>query len=258
MKYVPILFSFILVIGINANDLYAQSATETTKVVVRAQSKDAKFIGTSMGGAMITIKNAQTAKLLAQGFTVGSTGDTQKLVRDASERYVQLSSPGAAKFEADLSLSEPTFVTIEAVAPYAKKQAHVTSSTQLWIIPGKDITGDGIILEIPGFSVDVLSPQTHSTLQGPQMTIRANIVMMCGCPTSDGGLWDSSEYEIEALIKKDGKKVDTIPLNFTGQTSTFESMYTAPGQGVYEITVYAYHAETGNTGVDKTTTIVSE
>lgn len=239
-------------------EAFSQSAAKATDIIVRAKSKDAKFIGTSMGGAFVTITEVKTGEVLAEGVTEGSTGDTQKLVVDPVERYELLSTPGAAKFETTLNLSEPVFVTIKAVAPNAKKQAHVESSTQLWLIPGKDISGDGIILEIPGFVVDVLNPQTHQTVNDKQIEIRANIVMMCGCPTSDGGLWDSSEYEIKAMIKKDGKMVESVPLTFTGQTSTFSANYTAPENGVYEITVYAYHDKTGNTGLDRTTVIVSE
>ncbi len=241
-----------------AAEAFSQSAAKETDIIVRAKSKDAKFIGTSMGGAFVTITEVETGKVLAKGLTAGSTGDTQKLVVDPVKRYESLSTPGAARFETTLNLSEPVFVTIKAVAPYAKKQAQVESSTQLWLIPGKDITGDGIILEIPGFVVDVLNPQTHQTVNDKQIEIRANIVMMCGCPTSDGGLWDSSEYEIKAMIKKDGEAIDSVPLAFTGQTSTFSANYTAPESGVYEITVYAYHDKTGNTGLDRTTVIVSE
>ncbi len=252
------LFVFLLTVfvasGLNA---HAQSQAEPTTVTVRALAKDAKFIGTSMGGAMIVIRNAETGEILARGTTSGSTGDTRRLVMEPHERYGQMSSPGAAKFEAELELSEPTFVTVEATAPYAKKQAHVVSSTQLWLIPGKDISGDGIILEIPGFTVDVLAPQTHSSHPAGELTIRANITMMCGCGTSDGGLWNSSEYEIRALVKRNGEQIDSVPLAFTGESSTFEGTYTAEEGGAYEFVVYAYHAKTGNTGVDKTTTVIS-
>lgn len=241
-----------------AAEAFSQSTAKATDIIVRAKSKDAKFIGTSMGGAFVTITKIETGEILAKGITEGSTGDTQKLVVDPVERYESLSTPGAAKFETTLNLSEPVFVNVKAVAPYAKKQARVENSTQLWLIPGKDITGDGIILEIPGFVVDVLNPQTHQTVSSKQIDIRANIVMMCGCPTSDGGLWDSSEYEIKAMIKKGGEAIDSIPLAFTGQTSTFSANYTAPESGVYEIIVYAYHDKTGNTGLDRTTVIVSE
>ncbi len=231
------------------------AAQQATHVVVRAQAKDAKFIGTSMGGALIRITNADTGELLAKGLTQGATGDTQRLVTAPAERYGQLHTEDAAKFETVLELSEPVFVTVEATAPYAKRQAQVTSSTQLWLIPGKHITGDGIILEVPGFAIDVLSPQAHSRTPEGEIPIRANVVMMCGCTVSDGGLWDSSGYEIRALIRHNNKIVDSVPLSFTGTPNTFEGTYLASEGGVYEIIVYAYDEKTGNTGVDRSTVI---
>lgn len=232
------------------------SAQDATQLVIRAKAKDAKFIGTSMGGALIRIINTNTGELLAKGVTEGSTGDTERLVLASNERYDDLHTEDAAKFETTLQLSEPVFATVEAVAPNAQQQSQVVSSTQLWLIPGKDIIGDGIILEIPGFAVDVLTPRAHSRTAQRNISIQANVVMMCGCPVSDGGLWDSSDYEIKALINHTDKVVDTVPLSFTGTANLFEGTYSATDSGVYEITVYAYDAKTGNTGVDKTTVII--
>lgn len=48
---------------------------QPTKITVRAKAKDAKFIGTSVGGALILIRNADTGELLASGRTEGSTGN---------------------------------------------------------------------------------------------------------------------------------------------------------------------------------------
>lgn len=251
-----VLIFCILMSSLFLSDSFAQSGSEETKVTVRAKSKDAKFIGTSMGGALITITDAVTGEILAKGLTKGSTGDTQKLMRDPVGRYTRLSTPGAAKFESSVQLTEPRLVTITATAPMAKRQARVTSSTQTWLIPGKDITGDGIVMEIPGFVVDILNPQTHQTLNGNTISIKANIVMMCGCPTSDGGLWDSSDYAMEATIKRNGNSVESVPLMFTGQTSTFSAEYEAEQTGVYEIIVQAFDSKTGNAGVDKTTVII--
>jgi hypothetical protein len=145
---------------------------QETKLVVRAKAKDAKFIGSSMGGAFVVVKHAETGEILAKGKTAGSTGDTQQIMNTPKTRDLQLSTQGAAKFETTLQLDEPTFVTIEATAPYAQAQSHVTSSTQLWMIPGKDITGDGVLLEIPGFAVDVLSPQAHEVTSQKKIVSR--------------------------------------------------------------------------------------
>src|SRR5699024_6137599 len=135
-------------------------AQESTKVVVRAVSKDAKFIGSSMGGVKVKIENAETGAILAEGLTEGSTGDTKKLVVNPKKRYEKLSTEGAAKFTAHLNIDEPTFVTISAASTYREEQ-EVTSSTQMWLIPGMDITGDGVILEIPGFVVDIIDIQPY-------------------------------------------------------------------------------------------------
>lgn len=233
-------------------DLVAQTSTN---VVVRAIAKDAKFIGSSMGGAHVTITEVKTGKLLAEGVTEGSTGDTGKLVREDRQRYKELSTPGAAKFETSISLDKPVFVEVSATAPMAQKQSHVTSSTQLWLIPGKDITGDGIILEIPGFAIDILQPQAHEVNGDQEITITANAVMMCGCPTSPDGLWDSSEMEFVAVITQGDTEVARKQMSFTGKTSTFETSFNPEQGGAYQITVYGFDPRTGNTGVDKTTVI---
>ena len=53
---------------------------EPTKVAVRALSKGAKFIGTSMGGVRIVIRDAATGEILVQGLTQGTTGETKRIM----------------------------------------------------------------------------------------------------------------------------------------------------------------------------------
>lgn len=135
-----------------------------TTLLVRAKAKDAKFIGSSIGGARIIVREAASGKILADGFTEGSTGNTQRIMQEPHTRGKQLSEPGTAVFRATLDIEEPIFVTVEGYAPWNKPQARVKTETQLWLIPGKDITGDGLVLEFPGFVVEVLSPQTHERI----------------------------------------------------------------------------------------------
>tara|TARA_R110002096_G_scaffold238867_3_gene430442 strand:- start:81 stop:371 length:291 start_codon:yes stop_codon:yes gene_type:complete len=59
--------SLVMAFGIQAVD---------TTIVVRVLAKDAKFIGTSMGGAEVIIRDANTQEILAEGVTAGGTGDT--------------------------------------------------------------------------------------------------------------------------------------------------------------------------------------
>src|SRR5699024_10250817 len=103
-----------------------------------------------------------------------------------------------------------------AAAPRSQQQSVVTSSTQLWLIPAKDITGDGIVLEIPGFAIDILQPQAHERNSSDTITITANAVMMCGCPIEPGGLWDSEEMEFTAVVTRGDQEVSRMTMDFAG------------------------------------------
>lgn len=251
----PFLFLFFLTVslGVFTTAVYAQETT----VIIRAQAKDAKFIGSSIGGALVLIKDKLSGKVLAEGYTKGSTGNTEIIMQKPQSRGVRISDENTAGFKASIDIKKPTFVIIEVYAPVSKRQATVLSSTQLWLLPGKDILGDGIIVEIPGFVVDILSPQTHESIDGLSKNVRiqANVVMMCGCPITKDGIWDASAYEVQAIIYKDGEESQTIPLQIESKASTFSSS-TSLKEGNYEIVVYAFDPETGNTGVDKVNIIV--
>lgn len=234
------------------------SLAQSTKLIVRAKAKDAKFIGTSIGGAKVVIRDALTGEILDEGVTQGGTGDTDLIMKQPVKRYQTITDDQTAKFEADINITEPQFVTIEVLAPLNQPQARVAASTQVWLIPGKHIDGEGIVLEIPGFIVNVLSPQTHEALDNPKVTIKANVVMMCGCTISNGGLWDAEKMEVQALIKKEGKLVKTIPLKVLDQVNTFTGEVDLSEGGMYEMIIYAYDSRTGNTGVDKVNFIVRD
>lgn len=244
----------ILIIGVfSCGFLNAQD----TSVMIRVQSKDAKFIGSSIGGAKVIIREEITGNILAEGLTTGSTGNTETIMNAPWERGKRLTDEETAGFLAELDIKEPVFVTVEAIAPISKKQARVTSSTQLWILPGKHITGEGIVLEVPGFVVDILSPQTHERINTTsEIEISANIVMMCGCPVVPDGTWDANKYEIKAIVRGEGTTTAEIDLKAHEKPSTFSGKLSlVPGN--YSITVYAFDPKTGNTGLDKTTIIIN-
>lgn len=228
-------------------------ATET-KLMVRAKAKDAKFVGSSIGGAHIIVRNTLNGEILAEGNTVGSTGNTDRIMKSAHERYTQLSDDKTAGFLAVVDIDVPTFVRVEVISPINKRNAQVHASTELWLIPGKDILGDGIVVEIPGFVIDILKPNTHQYIPlesvAKGLPIEANIVMMCGCPIQKDGIWDSSLIEVKALVQKDGKPFTDITLANPSQ-NTFEGRLEITEPGNYQVTVYAYNAKTGNTGVER-------
>lgn len=238
------------------------SVAQETKIVVRAKAKDAKFIGSSLGGAYIIIRNKANNKILAEGKTSGSTGNTDLIMKVPKERAGSITDDQTAKFLASIDIDEPTFISIEAISPFTNKQAQVRVSTELWLIPGKDILGDGIILEIPGFIIDVLAPRTHqyislSSIKSKPLKVRANIVMMCGCTINKDGIWDSDEIEVKGILKKSAEHLKDIEMLLT-ETNLFQGNLLLDSAGNYELIVYAYNSKSGNTGVDKVNFVVYE
>lgn len=227
----------------------AISAQDTTKLTVRAKAKDAKFIGSSIGGARVLVKDVVTGILLAEGSTSGSTGDSHKIMETPRVRREPISTEETAAFVASLAIEKPTKVSVTVIAPQHNGNAKVTASTELWMFPGKDILGDGLVVYIHGFAVDILSPQTHEVISGKkEIDITANIVLMCGCPVQPDGMWDSNDYTLVAHLKKDGEVVQESALDYTGKSSTFATSFTAETTGNYEIEVIAFDEKTANTG----------
>ncbi|WP_340064763.1 hypothetical protein [Ascidiimonas aurantiaca] len=250
------------IIGLLALFIHIQLFAVETRIIVRAKAKDAKFIGSSIGGAHVLIRNVLNGQLLAEGKTSGSTGNTDLIMKTAKERYQSVTDEQTAKFLAVLDIDEPVYVNIEVLAPANNKQAQAKVSTSLWLIPGKHLLGDGIILEVPGFVIDVLKPRTHQyialkSVMNTPFEIAANIVMMCGCTISEGGIWDAQKIEVKALIKRNETPYKEVTMKFA-DTNLFKGELIITEQGRYEVMVYAYDLRTGNTGVDKVNYVVYE
>jgi hypothetical protein len=119
------------------------------------------------------------------------------------------------------------------------------------VVPGQHVLGDGIILEMYGFTVEVIEPSTDLTRAGGQeVLVRARVTMLCGCPTEPGGIWDSTDYTIEARIVLEGEVVEMVTLVFAGETSIYEGQITVPAsvEGL-SLQVLAMDAAKGNFGM---------
>jgi hypothetical protein len=73
-----------------------------------------------------------------------------------------------------------------------------------------------------------------------------------------GGLWDANKYEVRAIVKHNGVVSSTIPLAFANKASTFDGTLEVTKEGIYELTVYSFDSATGNSGLDKTTFMVTK
>ena len=253
--------AFIIALLLAALMAPAVASAEPTEITVRVLAKDSKFVGTSMGGMRIILRDAHTGEILATGLTQGGTGNTQLLMHEDRGRRAQLADESAAKFTAILNLDEPRLIEAEAYGPLAQPQAAARVLSTQWAVPGRGISGgDGWVLELPGIVVDVLSPPAHVRIP-PHTTaldLRANVVMMCGCPIEPKGLWDANKLEVKAIVKRNGERVADLDLAYAGETSQFATKVPVDAPGDYEVIVYAHDPSNGNTGVDRTTFIAPQ
>ena len=136
--------------------LAVSAAAVPTTVTVRAVSRDAKVIGTGVGGARITIREVATGKVLAEGTQLGGTGQTPRIMTEPRPRYGTVyATEGAAAFVASIDLDRPTAVEITAEGPLKYPQATRRASKTILLVPGQHITGEGVLLEIHGFVIDI-------------------------------------------------------------------------------------------------------
>lgn len=216
---------------------------ESTPVMVRVIARDAKFIGTSMGGARVKLRDVKTGKLLAQGVTAGGTGDTDKIMH-ATGRNSTRTGDGVAAFATSLDLARPTLVELAVEGPLGHPGSMLRATQQRWILPGAGVTlGEGWTIELPGL---VITPQT--SISGGKASISAKVELMCGCPITPGGLWDSADYEVKAMLWRGGQQVGAAPLAFVTAPGGYQGEIALPAKGKYRLTLSALNLKTGNSG----------
>ena len=217
---------------------------EQTHVMVRAQAQDAKFIGDQMGGVQVTLRDARTGRILAKGLIRGGTGDTPRIVGAPKSRYAQLADGKTAGFEAVMDLAQPTLVRIEATGPLGKPASSISASTSLWVVPGRDILGDGVVLTFTGLVVE-----PTATVEGDgRLHLLAKVSPMCGCPIDAGGLWDAANYTVRATLFRGKMTVAESTLAFSGRTGEYAGALPKPAPGRYTVRFIATDTKTPNAG----------
>jgi hypothetical protein len=152
----------------------------STKIIVRVVSRDSKVVGSGVGGAFVRIKNLETGETLAQGKQLGGTGDTDRIMIQPRKRgEVLFGTPDSAFFQAEIPLNKPTQVEIYTEAPLAYPHNIQKGSKTLTLIPGKHILGEGVIIELNGLIVNILSPLSKENLKkGEEILVRAEVRML--------------------------------------------------------------------------------
>lgn len=221
-----------------------------TQVVVRVAAHDAKLIGSGVGGARVTIRDASTGEVLAEGIQEGSTGSTERIMEPRGRGDTVYATPGAAAFTATLDLEAPTQVEITAEGPLGTPHAIQRATKSMLLLPGRDVVGEGVVLELHGFTVVVEAPSADAPLSDDDaIVVRAKVEMLCGCPLTPGGMWDANGVDIRARLLRDGDVVREAPLRYSGLPSIFTVRLPPADPGDYELEVLAADPERGNLGM---------
>jgi hypothetical protein len=151
-----------------------------TKIIVRVVSKDAKVIGSAVGGALVRIKNLETGETLAQGKQEGGTGDTERIMVKPRQRGEPVyGTPESAFFQAEIPLSKPTQIEVYAEAPLGFPQSIQKGTKTLMLISGKHILGEGVLMELHGLIVNILEPVSTMGLRGGnKVRVKAEVRML--------------------------------------------------------------------------------
>lgn len=261
--------AFLAAAALTVPGLPARAEPLPTRVTVRVIARGGKFLGDDVGGAQITIRDAQSGEILSSGFTHGGSGPASLMTRPLARTQTIPTQDGAnsaARYDADLALDRPRWVDVSATGPLVAPQPARVSQT-LWLFPGRNLTDEGtqdrsLLLEIPGLLVEVIAPPAHYLAHrsdpAKPFEIRANVTMMCGCPIG-APPWPASDFDVVAHVRHGTASV-AVPLRFDrterdGAPSQFVSRSWIPGAyGVFTIDVVAAQKSTGNLGVGRSST----
>jgi hypothetical protein len=152
-------------------------AQTPTRINVRVVSHDAKIIGSGVGGARIIVRDPATGQVLAEEKQEGDTGDTQAIVVRPMVRGESVyATPGAAMVTLTLDLDRPRVLEFVGEGPLGYEHAVQRAVKQMLVVPGEDILGDGVVLELHGFIVELLEPAAPPAAGSESVQVLARVL----------------------------------------------------------------------------------
>lgn len=220
-----------------------------TQLIVHVPTHDAKLIGTAVGGVRITVRDVISDRILATGLHEGATGDTKRIMETPRVRGEPLfTTSDGARFQTTIPLSSATLIEVTAEGPLGYPEQMVRTSKRLTLVPGRHLTGDGLVLEMHGYIIDLMSPD--STLVVPantRSTIRSRVRMLCSCPTGPDAMWKVND--VRARLIRDGLVVHDVVLPYAGVASEYAAEMPAVPAGPYTLEIIAASPDIATFGV---------
>ena len=226
-----------------------------TKILVRVVAHGAMVVGREVGGARVTITDLGTKRVLATGIQQGEAGDQNQIMRTPHlmEEPVYSARP-AASFTTTLELRKPTLVEIMAEGPLGHPASMQQASQTVLLIPGHDLTNDGIVLHLYGYIVRIEDPKAGQALIAKDdVKLRASVRTLSGTLVRPHGDWDSRKIRIYGELLIGDRIVERLQMFYSNGTGTFDAPFFVPKpdeapNGIV-LRVVATDLATGNSGV---------
>ncbi len=202
----------------------------STTVVVRVVAHRALALGAGVGGARVTITDVATGQILASGLQQGEPGDQMQIMRTPHlmEEPVYSARP-AASFTTTLDLARPTVVEIAAEGPLAYPSAMQRATKTVLLIPGHDLTSDGIVVQLNGYLVQLEHPKPGDSLIAKEdVMLQASVRTLSGSLVRPHSDWDSRRIQIYGELLIGGRIVERLQMFYSGEQSRFESPFFVP------------------------------
>ena len=201
-----------------------------TRILIRVVAHGAMVLGREVGGARVTITDVATGQILASGIQQGEMGDQNQIMRTPhlmeEPRY---SSRPAAFFSATLDLLKPTLVEITAEGPLAYPSSAQRASETVLLIPGHDMTNDGIVIHLYGYLVQIEHPKPGESLVSKEdVILRASVRTLSGSLVRPHGDWDSRKLHIYGEVLIGDRVVERLQMFYSGDKAHFEAPFFVP------------------------------
>lgn len=233
------------------------SDPQPTKVLVRVVAHGAMVLGHEVGGARITITDVATGRILATGLQQGEAGDQNQIMRTPHMMDEPIySSRRSAAFTTTLQLQRPTMVEILAEGPLAYPNALQKTSQTLFLIPGQNLTHDGVVLHLYGYLVQIEKPKAGEPLIArDDIKLRASVRTLSGSLVRPHGDWDSRKIRIYGEVLIGDRIIERLQMFYDEGSRTFEAPFFVPtsteGSDRMTVRVIATDLSTGNSGIDQ-------
>ena len=229
--------------------------SKPTNILVRVVAHGSMVLGKDMGGARITITDAANGKILAAGLQQGDAGDQNQIMRTPRMMGEPLySSRPSAAFTTTLALTHPILVEIAAEGPLAYPGSSQRASTTVWLVPGQDMTSDGIVLHLFGYIVQIEHPKAGEPLIAKDdVILRASIRTLSGALVRPHGDWDSRKVQIYGEVLIGTRVLERLQMFYNNDRAGFEAPFFVPlpkdaPDGI-SLRVVAADPANGNVGV---------